>query len=61
MYHLIVCNGLTPEGEMKQPHVVKSYPHKIQCLTWLWLRGYVYQCRQGLFIDKRFRILEDLK
>ena len=42
------------------PEIVKSYPHYIQCVTWLTLKGYVYKGRGKKWIDNRFAILSDL-
>ena len=60
MYHITVCNKVDDNGIRWDEQIVKSYPHKIQCLTWLLLRGYCYEGRKLFGWDKRFRILEDI-
>ena len=42
------------------PKIVKSYPHRIQCVIWLVLHGYVYHGRNTDWIDNRITILSDL-
>ena len=60
MYYLAVCNHVDEQGKRWGERIVKSYPHKEQCITWLMLKGYVYTDRYYFGCDERFRILEDL-
>lgn len=37
---------------------VKEYPTKLQAIIYLFIKGYVYHCRCGKFIDDRCEIKE---
>ena len=37
---------------------VKEYPHKLQAIIYLILKGFCYQDRYGYWLDKRAKIVE---
>ena len=37
---------------------VKEYPHKLQAIIYLILKGYCYHSRYGHFFDNRARIIK---
>jgi len=54
MYHISVKSTVN-----HSPVIVKSYPHRIQCETWLIIKGHVSHGRNKDWLDRRITIVSD--
>ena len=54
MYHVALY-----ENKNVLPKIIKSYPHYLQCKTWVTLKGFVYTAKGRVWLDPSVIILFD--